>query len=240
MDLLYILGTGSTWANNELRMSLRSAHQFYSAVGKVVVVGYSPPWLVNIEHIACKDDRKLPLENLKTKLRVALDSGKLNDGFLLMNDDFFFLRRMDSVPIYIKGRLLDSLSTHGAKHTFYYRNMMDTLKFLQNKGTPDPLDFGIHAPMPLHPVLVDETLKSMGNRAVLFRTAYGNQHVRKATCERTEDFKVKRSWSPPPAHWDFLSTDAHSAGGLRCSKWFVEKYPEPSPYENPYILFPYW
>ena len=61
MDILYCLGEGSKWNNNELRYSLRSLEKFGKNVGNIYVVGYDPGILSDkVTFIDCpnKYDRK--------------------------------------------------------------------------------------------------------------------------------------------------------------------------------------
>ena len=45
MDILYCIGEGSKWNNNELRYSLRSLEKFGKNVGNIYMVGYNPGFL---------------------------------------------------------------------------------------------------------------------------------------------------------------------------------------------------
>jgi hypothetical protein len=44
-NLLYILGSGSKWQNNEIRYSIRSAEKYVGNLGRVFIVGEFPKFL---------------------------------------------------------------------------------------------------------------------------------------------------------------------------------------------------
>ena len=57
MDILYVVGRGSTWNNNELKYSLRSIAKNGINVDRVFIVGYIPDF-INREEVIC-----LPFED---------------------------------------------------------------------------------------------------------------------------------------------------------------------------------
>jgi len=58
IDVVYPLGSGSAWDNNELRYSLRSLENNLLDLGRVFVVGQRPPWLVEAVHIPMEDTHR--------------------------------------------------------------------------------------------------------------------------------------------------------------------------------------
>ena len=56
IDVVYVLGTGSNWDNNEIRFSLRSLAKNLKGMGRVFVVGERPAFLQNVIHIPAKDE----------------------------------------------------------------------------------------------------------------------------------------------------------------------------------------
>jgi len=102
MDILYILGTGSVWQDNEIRFSLRSAEKNILDLERVFVVGENPDFLQNIEHIPCPDSYGIKWRNAYTKLLTACKNPNLSEDFLLLNDDFFVLKpiKASDYPFY--------------------------------------------------------------------------------------------------------------------------------------------
>lgn len=92
MDIVYILGSGSTWENNEIRFSLRSVEKNVKDLGNVFVVGEKPEWLQNVVHIPCTDSFGIKWRNAYKKIGLVCENPALASEFLLMNDDFFILK----------------------------------------------------------------------------------------------------------------------------------------------------
>ncbi len=90
IDLVYVVGTGSRWNDNELRFSLRSVSKNLSNVGKVFIVGECPDYLKNVIHIPASDifDSAINADgNMTHKLLLVCNNKELSDDFLFMNDD---------------------------------------------------------------------------------------------------------------------------------------------------------
>ena len=117
MDIVYILGSGSTWQDNEIRYSLRSVEQNVKDLGNVFVVGEKPDWLQNIIHIACPDSYGIKWRNAYTKISLVCKNSELSDEFLLMNDDFFILKPImaSEYPYYFSSVLTQAGSIAKAK-----------------------------------------------------------------------------------------------------------------------------
>jgi hypothetical protein len=56
IDVVYILGTGSYWRNNEIRFSLRALERNLRGIRKIWIVGDYPDFIKNINHIPFKDE----------------------------------------------------------------------------------------------------------------------------------------------------------------------------------------
>ena len=133
MDLVYILGTGTTWQNNEIRYSLRSVEKNVSDLGNVFVVGEFPEWLQNIIYIPAADPYGQKWRNAYHKISEACRDERLSEEFLLMNDDFFIFKEITSenYPYYYKGSL----------PSFRKKNWG---RFLAQKNMA--MDYGVHRP----------------------------------------------------------------------------------------------
>ena len=56
MDILYVIGKGSEWNNNELRFSLRSIAKYGKNIDRVFIVGYKPDFVSDeVTFIPCDD-----------------------------------------------------------------------------------------------------------------------------------------------------------------------------------------
>lgn len=108
-DVVYPLGAGSVWNDNELRYSLRSMEKNLRDLGRVFVVGHKPDWLINVVHIPMKDiHRKNKDANLIDKVLAACRTG-VSDKFLFASDDQCLLQPVSLAELkaYHIGRLED-------------------------------------------------------------------------------------------------------------------------------------
>ena len=133
MDILYVVGTGSKWCNNELKYSLRSIAKYGKNVGNVVLVGYKPHFVneENVIYIPCEDIGNKKHERILNKILTAAKSGKLSDHFLISSDDHFYIKEtdFDQLPVYYKKEEMV-----GSERKSYTRSILQTKKFLQDNG----------------------------------------------------------------------------------------------------------
>ena len=227
-DVVIPLGTGSWWQDNELRYSLRSLHR-HLPHGKVIVVGARPPWLRNVVHIPARDPHRFPSLNTMAKLRTALTSGEVGERFVLMNDDFFFLRDFDELPVYHGGSLyvaskFKTSSYHGMAITSTWRLLA---KRMSNARLFD-LHFPTCADTDRALDIMDEVPRGT---PFLFATLYHNRVGTRAT--KHADFKVRRAWKQPAPSCSFVSVDDGVVSDFEFRAWARRTYPDPSPFEAP-------
>ena len=92
IDVVYPLGTGSRWNDNELRYSLRSLEKNFPDLGRVWIVGHRPAWLTGVVHVAMDDVHRHNKDaNLIDKILAACRAG-VSERFVRMSDDQVFLR----------------------------------------------------------------------------------------------------------------------------------------------------
>jgi len=136
MDILYVLGKGSKWDNNELRYSLRSIEKFGKNLGNVYVIGYDPGFLSNkVTLVKIEDCYGVKHKNILNNICRAVEHTNINDNFLLSSDDHFYVKEtdFDNYPIYCKGELPKVIkATDKAKG--YKQSLVDTRKLLEKYG----------------------------------------------------------------------------------------------------------
>lgn len=141
-DVLYILGRGSKQDDLELRLSLRSIEKYAQNLDRVFIVGNCPEWAKNVIHIP-EEDKYFPFSNHVKKVLRAIDGG-ISEKFLLMNDDFFMMRRfdVDTYPYYIRGEMFNN------RQGGDYRQMLNnTVEILHKKGIEKVLAYNCHVPI---------------------------------------------------------------------------------------------
>jgi len=228
MDIVYICRKGE---NEELRYSLRSIVKNLPE-SRVWLVGHKPDWYVGdfieVEDIGSK------FTNIFNAMAVAADSKEISNNFVFMNDDFFLLQPIKSIPRLRGGRLIDKLQTYkdlAGPNATYVSLLSKTYKKLVKAGINDPIDYDIHVPMHFN----KKKLKSVIDGTTLPRSAYGNAFsVSGKTISDVKRYNPRsRLSSRSPKDLEgllFVSTDDTSFEELRDSL-LVDMFPEPSKYE---------
>jgi len=222
MNLVYLLGTGSVWTDNEIRFSLRSVEKHVLDLEKVFIVGECPAWLKNVIHISCEDPTPVPWRNAHFKITRACQDERINEEFLLMNDDFFFFQDIQAknYPYYFKSQL-NKLKLQTA---FYLK--------LNQRPTKN---FQIHCPIRIDP---GEFLKlpeiPTAPRHWSYRSFYANYYEKKAI--QREDPMIWPNRSVPEIE-SFIEgkTDcaiiSETAKKSHFRAWIRAKFPDQSCFE---------
>ena len=226
MDLVWICRKGE---NEELRYSIRSATQNLEHEN-VWVVGGKPDWYRgNSINVPQKNGMKY--DNAKNNLRNIVASNKISDEFILMNDDFFTLKKVELKPYY-SGTLRQRLERNQklSPNALYTNKIQTTMEKLEALGFEDPLDYSIHIPMAMD--------KQGLNKAMdfpLIRASYGN--LRQVGGEQRSDVKIYSGSLyngmsfRPDKNSDFISTDDGSFPFIR-DKYLMDLFPDPTVYEQ--------
>jgi hypothetical protein len=167
MDLVYICRSGE---NEELRYSIRSAVKNFSH-DNIWVVGNKPDWYVG--NFVEVPDKKTKFDNIIACTHAITDVGAISDDFVLMNDDFFFLKPLGKMPIYHGGLLRDKIDRYISLDSRRYSTLLSrTYNNLVRQGIKNPLDYDIHVPM----IMNKAKLRSSIKKAYFPRSGYGNIH----------------------------------------------------------------
>lgn len=136
MDILYVLGKGSKWDNNELRYSLRSLEKFGKNVGNIYVIGSDPGFLSNnVTLVKLEDYYGAKHKNILNKICEAIEYTNIGDEFLLSSDDHFYVKEtdFDNYPIFCKG-MLPNLVKKTDKAKGYKESLVATRRLLEKYG----------------------------------------------------------------------------------------------------------
>ena len=166
MDLVYICRDGE---NEELRYSIRSAVNNLPH-DKIWVVGGKPDWYTG--NYIKVDQGRAKYKNARNSLKAICDSEEISESFILMNDDFYIINKVESVPYMYAGTLDDKIKQredifNGNTYTTLLRN---TLGYLSRKKINVALDYELHVPMVMEKRKLSKVLKLSG----LWRSVYGN------------------------------------------------------------------
>jgi hypothetical protein len=166
MDLVYICRDGE---NEELRYSIRSAVKNLPH-DKIWVVGGKPDWYTG-NHIQVNQTRS-KYANARNNLKAVCSEEGISDSFILMNDDFYIINKVRSVPYMYSGTLDDKIENR--EGTFngnsYTTLLRETLGYLSRKKKSLILDYELHVPMVMEKKKLEKILKLSG----LWRSIYGN------------------------------------------------------------------
>ena len=92
MDIVYVLGSGSEWKDNEIRYSIRSFVKYFKDLRNVIIVGKMPVWAKNVIHIPWPDSPSLNADQrMIEKLIQACSDIRVSDRFLFCSDDKLLL-----------------------------------------------------------------------------------------------------------------------------------------------------
>lgn len=191
MDLVYIIGNGSKWSNNEIRYSLRSVEKFGQNIDKVFIVGELPSFLKNVIHIPCEDPYTKKYNNAWYKLSKFCSEQRTK--FVLMNDDFFLLKpiNFNSIPLYYDKTIDDLVNSYNESTTYSILQEYTKEVLLQLDKTS--YNYAIHAPITIDPNRIlfwMYLLKDTPN--ISFRNFYGNVCCQQDIRVELQDLKFNR------------------------------------------------
>lgn len=193
---IYLCRSGQ---NEELRYSLRSIDTFYpDAI--VWVVGGKPDWYTG-NFIAVKQTSDA-FQNVKDGLASIINHPDIPDEVIIMNDDFFFIQKLDEIPVYISGTLEKRIMLHKKNRvgSMYVNKLVQLVRHCKQYRNP-PLDFDIHVPMPIN----KHNLPWVINDHVMWRSNYGNRFVKEEDVRVIEDVKVYADKRYAFKSYDYLS-----------------------------------
>ena len=229
MDLVYICKDGY---NEELRYSIRSAVKNLPH-DKIWVVGGKPNWYTG-NYIEVSQSRS-KYTNAKNNLKAICNSEDISESFILMNDDFYIINKVESVPYMYSGTLDDKIKQredlfNGNTYTILLKQ---TLGSLQIKKKNVILDYELHVPMVMEKNKLSKVLRMSG----LWRSVYGNMFDVGGV--KIKDVKVyeetskfyKNSYNINSLVYDYLSSNDHSFKMIK--EFILEKtFPDKSKHES--------
>jgi hypothetical protein len=227
MDAVYLYGPGG---DDELRHSLRSLVNLRQ-VDRVVVSGAQPAWLSN-DVVRVIPGRHPAGKHHDTwaNLRAAVDDPRVSDEFVLMNDDFFVLEQVDSIPVLHAG----VLEPRAERSAFQDKRRDTTLDMLGRLDCDARLSYELHVPMVIHKYLMAGLMTAVeaANRRELVwkRTLYGNV-AHPGVGDYARDVKVHDFDTVPAPGQVFVSTSDYTFRRAPVGEWLRRRFPKASRYE---------
>lgn len=193
-DVVYVCREGEK--NEELRYSLRSLVNLPHR--HVWIFGGCPQFARNVKHVPVSQGRRDVYLNTTRLLEAACRHPDVSDPFILMNDDFFVVEPIDSVPLLNRGPVSDVVTDCRALHgrRSYVEGMERVVAFLEARGYPDPLSFELHAPMLVDKATMLEAIAMCPDDGMHKRTVYGA--LAGLVGETVPDCKIHAAGPLPP------------------------------------------
>jgi len=194
IDVLYIVGNGSLYRNEELRYSLRSLDKFGKNVGRVFIAGECPDFVDQTKITFLPElDIGCPVINHWWKVDQTFRKTDIGDRALLMYDDIFFCRPVDcaNYPWRWRGELPWDRQTGE-----YRRSLYNARTWLMSNNYPG-LNYELHQPCIyekdkfLSMAKDFEELK-LSDVGMVPRSVYANRFVN-GKAEYMKDLKI-RAW----------------------------------------------
>ena len=222
MDYVY---TCRNSENEELLYSLRCLEENMPN-GRVWLVGYRPKWYVG-DFVSVKDVGN-KFDNIRQCIKKITEIDEISDNFVLMNDDFFALKKINKIESFHGGLLSNKITRYKeSRMSWKYIKLLElTLKDLQNNGINKPLDYDIHLPMIMNKELLAQTI----DKAYFPRSGYGN--IVKIDGIETQDVKIYKSKNKLVKNeTGLISTETNSFQSLK-NKIFKNNFYLSSSYED--------
>jgi hypothetical protein len=166
MDLVYICRNGQ---NEELKYSIRSAVKNLPH-DKIWVVGGKPDWYTG--NYIQVNQTKNKYANARDNLRALTESEEISESFVLMNDDFYIVNKINSIP-YMHAKTLDE-KIRAREDLFsgnsYNKLLKATIRSISKRVDGPAIDYELHVPMVMEKKKLQHVLKFPG----LWRSIYGN------------------------------------------------------------------
>ena len=251
VDVLYVVGKGSLFNNEELRFSLRMLSSNCKNVGRVIVSGYVPDFVGGEAIVVPHDDIHLGMKqvNILDNILFSIKAVGLRRRFLLSSDDHFIHRRCDLAawPRYTRGKIYNSaeyIAAHGKPPGKYQQSVIATREILEKFGYP--IEYTCwHGDTWLNPKYAEEVsyisrqkvrFVPLGYEPTLLFTNIEDSHesnpvpyerltsdVKCGTYDDALNFAATRGC---------FSTSNDAWRGLRLLKWFRKTYPNKCEWER--------
>lgn len=217
MDFVYTWKQGT---GEELRYSIRSVVSSFPNAN-VWIIGDCPKWYIG-DHVRFSET-KSKFHNIANAAKKMIEIDSLSEDIIYMNDDFFIMNTIDSIPIFHGGKLRDKISNYieTRGRNSYLKALVDTESYLKSLGIEDPISYELHRPLPMKKSL----LGPLSNSNMLPMSVYGN--VNNIGGTYLED--VKNYGEKINSFGDFISTS--DASFMSNRKLIQSRFPDKSRFE---------
>jgi hypothetical protein len=209
MDFVYTCRDGE---NEELKYSIRSViNSFPDAT--IWVAGGKPDWYVG-NYIKVDQSRTSHVNQLANFVAVC-NSEDISNEFILMNDDFFIVNKINKIEYFNGGLLQDKIDLYQdlVGDNSYVRRLMQTISRLHKYKIDNPIDYELHIPFPVEKDKLKTVLDKDGR--FHWRSIYGN--VFQVGGELIKDVKVYDSGNLAKKSFDYINNKSDFLSSLDAS-----------------------
>lgn len=165
IDVVYPLGHGSKWQNNEIRYSIRSFKKHFKDLRNIVVVGEKPIWMKGVVHIPHPDAPGMNKDGkILKKITAACKDSRVSENFILCSDDTFINRDLsfDDFTGWHEGPIIYNAEKDYVDHrsfgntknerkpSHWFDFVYNTGRELKRRGLPDNNYDRAHCPQPIN------------------------------------------------------------------------------------------
>jgi hypothetical protein len=139
---------------------------------KVWIVGGRPSWYTG--DFIFIQQRSAKYINAVNNLKAICASEEISEEFVLMNDDFYIIEKIESIQNFHGGLLLDKINLYKkiAGESGYIHKLEKTFNKITDLGLSNILDYELHVPMIMEKSKLKSVLKHGSD--FLWRSMYGN------------------------------------------------------------------
>lgn len=192
LDIVYVVKPDAD--NEELRYSLRSLRNIPHK--NVWIIGGCPDWVQNVHVIERDQMFKHKWVNVNENLEAACNCKEISANFILFNDDFFVMKKIEGLEDYYEGTLYEKaeqIESDGrvSDYTLMLKQASDKL---EEKGL-GVLNYELHVPMIFNKKKLLEVLKDKPVPACR-RSYYGNMFLKNSVEMRdVKGYKPNDVWN---------------------------------------------
>lgn len=228
IDVVYPLGKGSMWNNQEIKFSLRSIEKHLKGFRNVYVIGDRPAFLKDVYHIAQDDVKSDPPDtNILWKILTACNTTEVSENFIFFNDDHYLMQDCEAkdFPYYYSTMLEQYTPKRGSDG--YGRRCRNTLNLLKSLNWPTKY-FDTHYPIVYNKNLfkgfVGANYDHRAKDGMILKSLYCNAVQIEGV--KIDDCKVPYQLIKELPCWSSYPTMSNGA-----KQFLMQRFPDKSKYE---------
>ena len=214
--------------SEELKYSIRSVEENLS-FNRIFLIGDKPKWFKETKRSIYIESKNLNIQAYGLgsvpilHLRKLLKSGKMPEKFLMFNDDFFIMKKINNWKDYYRDEKdYEQKALHN--HIYHKKTVRSWIYTEERKA------YNLHIPIRIEKENFEKCLEFWNKlkiKDIDFRTLYGNMFIKSQ--ESLNDCKISLINSEIDLdNFTFISTSDESFKNGNVGKYIKEKFTRPS------------